>query len=204
MEARKLTMFVDVALSQNYSNCSKTAIDIAIPSFILLRHLRSSTQRWNYNLVRPVLISRHTNIDILGAMFNGYGGLLNETDQFVALAAKDNPLTPRAELSWLILKHGLILLSKATIGVENELFLVFQRMHTSQMVCDGQRLDWILAMLNQDGDVSAVTHGHLIWPVLSNPIAGTWQHRFEPSSISRMLAFQSDSLRMADMDVRNY
>ncbi|MFW4404149.1 LysR substrate-binding domain-containing protein [Lactiplantibacillus paraplantarum] len=103
----------------------------------------------------------HTNVDIVftrifGAKPNTYDVLLNETDQFVVLVPKDNPLAQRAEISLPMLEHESILLLKDTIGEDNPLFAVFQKMHTPQMVYDGQRIDSILEMLNQGDGVSVV------------------------------------------------
>ncbi|BEI50041.1 LysR family transcriptional regulator [Lactiplantibacillus plantarum] len=103
----------------------------------------------------------HTNVDIVftrifGDQPNNYDVLLNETDQFVVLVPKDDPLAQQAEISLSMLVHESILLLKDTIGEDNPLFSAFQKMHTPQMVYDGQRIDLILEMLNQGDGVSVV------------------------------------------------
>ncbi|BBM20155.1 LysR family transcriptional regulator [Lactobacillus pentosus] len=86
-----------------------------------------------------------------------YDCLFNESDQFVVLVPKDNPLAQRAEISLPMLSNESILLLKVAVSPDNPLFATLQKMRAqAQVKYDGQRIELILEMLNQGEGVSIV------------------------------------------------
>lgn len=89
--------------------------------------------------------------------FPSYNVIVNETDRFVVLIPKDNPLAKQSYVTIEMLKKESLLLLNDTISQTNPLFTNLQSLKLKpKIVYNGQRIDLITEMLNQGIGVSVV------------------------------------------------
>jgi len=84
-----------------------------------------------------------------------YDTITNEQDQLVVLIPKDNKLSQKDYVTVDMIKDESILLLSDTISKTNPLFDEFQSIQP-QITYNGQRIDLILEMLNQESGISII------------------------------------------------
>ncbi|RRK09295.1 LysR family transcriptional regulator [Lactiplantibacillus garii] len=88
---------------------------------------------------------------------SAYDTLVNEADQLVVLVPKSNPLAHRAYLTLDMLESESILLQSDTVSKNSPLFAALRDLKLQPRVTyNGQRIELILAMLNQGAGISVV------------------------------------------------
>lgn len=86
-----------------------------------------------------------------------YDTLADESDEFVVLVPKTNPLAQATYLTFDMLAGEAILLQSDTVSQNSPLFAALQALNLQPHVTyNGQRIEFMLAMLNQGAGISVV------------------------------------------------
>lgn len=102
------------------------------------------------------------NVDIVftrafDTSFPSYDVITGEADQLVVLVPKNNPLAKQTALTLDMLKNESLLVLSDTMSKTNPLYEAFKNKSLQPHITyDGQRIDLILAMINQGSGISVV------------------------------------------------